>query len=553
MGRWNSRALAATILTLAACGGAGDGGSASTEPVEVQILSVSTWLGQLDPIAETDAGGNARSYGGLSGLSAYFARDRAANPATLTFMTADSFGASPPLSAVFDDEPALLGMNFLRVTADTLGNHNFNGGVAYAKKLVEEASFPFVATNLSGVEAELGPSVATPYLIVEVGVAPHTARVAILGITSPDAPLHTFPGRFGSITVTEPVDAANRAAASARDAGARAVVTLTDLETTGEAAGGERTGPLIDFARAVVGVDVVLGYKATTPAASKIGTTFVVESEWKGRTYARTRLSIDGAGARPLGADIVEPDLASVTPDPAADTLLAPYRQRLAAAFDRKVGETEEAYAEDGIAERSGEASIGNLIADAMLDRYRPVGAEIAVMNAGGIRAPLPSSYEPSLHTLRRSTPGYAPGPPFDLVAGDAYTVLPFGNTCVVRSIRGDALWSVLEQSVSMAPEANKGFLQVSGFRFTFAPSAPVGARVRSVTLDGGAAIPRDDTRSYVMVDPDFVDGGGDGYAMLVQPTRAPGRDVMADVLLTYVQARPHLHPSIEGRIVAVP
>src|SRR5207237_8151008 len=96
---------------------------------DIQLLTMSTWLGQLDPITEKDTAGNSRSYGGLATLSAYFKADRAANPNTLILLTADSFGASPPLSALFQDEPAVKGLNYLGVTADALGNHNFNNGI----------------------------------------------------------------------------------------------------------------------------------------------------------------------------------------------------------------------------------------------------------------------------------------------------------------------------------------------------------------------------------------------------------------------------------------
>lgn len=66
---------------------------------------------------------------------------------------------------------------------------------------------------------------------------------------------------------------------------------------------------------------------------------------------------------------------------------------------------------------------------------YRPVrskaSTQLGFTNGGGIRAPLPSSYLPVDTTLRRNTPGYAPGPPFDLVAGDVFETLPFGNSVI--------------------------------------------------------------------------------------------------------------------------
>src|SRR5580704_15467450 len=56
-----------------------DGGSAD----EVQILSLSSFLGQLDPYASFDDAGVEHDFGGLAVLSSYFAADRASHPNTI--------------------------------------------------------------------------------------------------------------------------------------------------------------------------------------------------------------------------------------------------------------------------------------------------------------------------------------------------------------------------------------------------------------------------------------------------------------------------------------
>src|SRR5689334_12550179 len=104
-------ARASALSLLCACSSTkatppADAGAASGD---VQVLSLCSWLGQLDSIDETDADGGTHHYGGLGALSAYFAADRAAIPSTIVVGNADSFGASPPLSAQFQDEPAVKG------------------------------------------------------------------------------------------------------------------------------------------------------------------------------------------------------------------------------------------------------------------------------------------------------------------------------------------------------------------------------------------------------------------------------------------------------------
>ena len=52
-----------------------------------------------------------------------------------------------------------------------------------------------------------------------------------------------------------------------------------------------------------------------------------------------------------------------------------------------------------------------------------------------------------------------------------------------ILSIQGKAIKQALEKSVAICPQRNQGFLQVSGLRFTFDPSKPVGSRATSVTI----------------------------------------------------------------------
>jgi 5'-nucleotidase len=243
----------------------------------------------------------------------------------------------------------------------------------------------------------------------------------------------------------------------------------------------------------------------------------------------------------------VTPVTAAVTPDPAVVAMLAPYRTALGAQFDRVIGVATGVFPRGGNIERLREVAIGNLIADAMRARY---GTQLAFTNGGGIRAALPSSYAPADHALRRTTPGYAAGPPYDLVVGDIYTVLPFGNEVLVRTVTGAQLHAVLEHSVSSLPAAVGKFAQISGFRFTYDVARPPGARVVSVTLADGTPIAADAT-TYSLATNDFLNEGGDGYTMLADGQGVTG-ELLAQILLEYVEARATITPTIDGRILAV-
>ena len=119
-----------------------------------------------------------------------------------------------------------------------------------------------------------------------------------------------------------------------------------------------------------------------------------------------------------------------------------------------------------------------------MRDRY---GATSRSTNGGGIRAPS-SSYAPANMALRARA-GYAAGPPYDLVLGDAYAVLPFGNEVVTRDVTGEQLWEALEHSVSAMP-GERALRTDRGLQIRVYGERRRGIARPLVELDDGTPIP---------------------------------------------------------------
>lgn len=244
--------------------------------------------------------------------------------------------------------------------------------------------------------------------------------------------------------MTDPVQAAITARQDAERHGADVFIAIGHLGVTGTDATGAATGPLINFAHAVQGFDLILGDHTDRQFQDTVNGALVLENRSKGATYAKTSLTYDrrrGGAVTASSVTFVTPTVANVTPDPAVETLLAPYRAELAAQLDGTIGVATGVFPRGGTpaVERVGEAAIGDLVADALRATY---GTQIAFTNGGGLRSPLPSSYLPRDTTLRRPAPGYAAGPPYDLVTGDVYSVLPFGNQSLTR---GDGRTAVVD------------------------------------------------------------------------------------------------------------
>lgn len=569
-------------------------------PITIQILNVSDWHGNLDP---------ASANGGAWNISARWKLDRLAYP-TLTLTAGDDFGASPPLSSFFNEVPAVQGERLMGIQVNTFGNHNFDRGLTHLQSMIDLAGaastgthgdhpgqpFNYVAANLANLSGNL--SGVSPINYFTVG----GIKVAVIGIVNEEAPTLVTPGNFGTIVVTDGVVAAQKNANVAKKAGAQVVIVITHK---GMNTVSPPTGALVDFAEALPGglVDVVIG-DHTNIQYSGTATNGILyhENASFGNGYAKTLLSVrpgSGPGVVSKSVTFVAPGPAgslgsnntsclggTPTPAPYCDQdivdMLVPYRVALAAALDGTIGTTTLPFDRGDNIERRREVPLGDLIADGIRVIY---GTDIGFMTGGGIRSQFPAcGYNPvntalkrgnydngsalppaSRHTTIVTCAGYASGAPYDLVTGDVYTVLPFGNNILTRNVTGIQLWQALENGVSLCPNPITNtstcagrFPQVSGIKFTFntanargcsgSETAPitwacVPSRVTAVTRSNGTAIPYDAT-TYTFAVTDFTNAGGDSYTMLADGQGAT-RDRDANAFLQYMQLiGPNISPT---------
>ncbi len=508
----------------------------------VTIVGVSDWHGQLEPVTVI-AQGPPRPVGGAAVLKAYLDRERARNPeGTLVVMAGDSFGGTPPLSAFLEDVPAVEVQNVLGVGADTLGNHNFDHGLARLRKLLDLARFPYLSANVVAPDGSM--LVPPSHTVVLNGV-----RVGLVGITNPETPALIGPGRAGDYRFLDPAPAANAQAERLRREGAHLIVVLAHVGAVAVGPDGMPLGRLGELGRGLRGVDVLIGDHTDVTVNALIGDTLVVQSRSRGLQYHVIEVAVDvGRGAVVWRSAVHKrPWADAIAPDGGLQARLEGYRVQVQPRFDHKVGEVVVTIPRAGLIE----SPLGSVVADVLRAAY---STQLAFVNTGGVRDDVPSSYRPADRALRRPAAGYRSGPPWDVVAGDVHAALPFGNVAVTFRLPGRALWQALEHSVAAGTMVGGRFatedgrlLQVSGFRFRFDPRQPPGRRVVDVTLADGAPIGADD-REYSAATLDFVYAGGDGYRMLdngTGVTRLPVTDTLREAI---AQRGPLARPG-DGRI----
>ena len=197
----------------------------------------------------------------------------------------------------------------------------------------------------------------------------------------------------------------------------------------------------------------------------------------------------------------------------------------------RVVASTKDVVNGDRAVCRIAECPMGNLVADAMLDRVKDQGVTIAIQNGGGLRASIDAG---------------------EVTMGEVLTVLPFQNTLSTFQVSGQAIIDALENGVSQVEEVKGRFPQVAGLKFVWDPSvAPNEGRVQEVmVMKDGEFAPIDPSATYSVASNNYVRNGGDGYKMFKSADNAYdfGPD-LADVTAEFMAAQGDYAPYTDGRI----
>jgi len=520
---------------------------------EATILQISDYHGQLVPLSEAaDTIGPTFAIGGAAFLKPWFDIYRAEAPGgSLTVTGGDSVGATPPISSFFGDKPTITMMNMMGFSADGLGNHNFDRGQTYLRtELIPLADFFYLSANIINPATSTTPAEWNPAGEFQF----NGFKLGVIGFSNADLESLIFPGNLDPFEVTDAVAAINAQAARLRSK--RRVKAIIAIGHEGATAGTltSPTGPLIDLADNVVGVDAVLGDHTDFQVIStRPNGVLVTENRSKGIRFTRVRFAIDTNTKAVVykTADFHKPWDIGVTPDPAIQAEINTLNAELAPIFSTVIGSSTVFVPRADACGRSDgrlcESLIGNVTTDAMRTTY---ATDFAITNSGGLRADLtcPTTDNPS-----DFCPAFTP-PPFPITRGQVLTVLPFGNVVATLTVNGAELKTYLENGVSAMPAANGRYPQVSGLCFTYNISAPAGSRVTGAVrqaADGscsGAPIDLTAGSTYTLAINDFMAAGGDGYPVVTP--RITTRDIMDQVAADYIGAATPISPAIQGRIV---
>ncbi|WP_145335094.1 5'-nucleotidase C-terminal domain-containing protein [Paenibacillus xylanexedens] len=539
LGKSTIRVAAATLLLTQLFGAAGSV-SAAGKDVEVHLIGINDFHGQLDT---TSMVGDKKA-GSAPILATYLKEAKTKYEHSLLFHNGDSVGASAPVSSMDRDEPTMEWMNMMGFDVGSLGNHEFDQGIAALKAQifggldpkegkVTHAGAKFDYVNANVIENSTGKPLIKPYVIKEVG----GVKIGFIGLVTKSTPNKVSPAGTAGVrflSAEEEVEAVNKYAKELQGQGVETIIVLAhDPASTKE---GVTTGEAADLAKALPAdspVDVIVAGDNHALANGVVNGKLIVQAYSYGTAFEDIKLMID-----PVTGDVTEKSATVTTTfqegvkeDP--ETLAI-----IKKSLDKHPELTKPVGTTDGSILRADaynkETPMGNLIADAM--RQADFGdkagkADFAFTNPGGIRADLPKG---------------------DVTFADLAKIQPFGNTLVKLELTGEQVKTLLQQQWGMNADGtpNTKTLQLAGLKYTADFSKPVAERVTALTLEDGTPI--DPEKSYTAVVNNFMAAGGDNYKVLLDAKSSLAGPIDLDVFYKYIIDTfkgGEIQAKVEGRI----
>ncbi|MDM0026510.1 bifunctional metallophosphatase/5'-nucleotidase [Variovorax saccharolyticus] len=517
------------------------------EPIKVKIIGFNDYHGNLQspgtfgvntlvPAAQRPA------VGGAEYLAAYVARLKSQNLMNVVVGAGDFIGASPLVSALFFDEPAVETLNRIGVEFNAVGNHEFDKGSAELRRLqnggcklmdgvpdpnsckglgsnapgsFDGARFKWLSANV--FETATGRTLFPPYGIKTF----HGAKVAFIGMTLKGTPAIVTPTGVAGLEFRDEAQTVNALVPRLRAQGVQAIVVLVHQ-------GGFQSSPNVGD---INGCDGDL--KNADGSDSEIATIVKrlgngVDLVISGHTHAAYNCSantvdvksVDGVAVstpRPTGLPNRNGRLIPVTSASAfgrvltdIDLTLHPRSHEVIAvsATNRLVDRTDVAI-NAAIATDPGVKNI--------VEGYNALVSPLANQVIGTVAAALPNSANSAGEMPAGSliadaqlqatqpvalggaviafmnaggvrNPGFAVAGasyPYNVTYGNAFTVQPFGNSLVTMTLSAQQIKDLLEQQFAGCKgQTVQRVMQVSnGLKYAWSASAAPCSKIVDVVL----------------------------------------------------------------------
>lgn len=470
-----------------------------------------------------------KPYGGYARQATLINQIRAKEKNVVLLNAGDTFQGTLYFN-VYEGLADLAYMNWIKYDAMCLGNHEFDRGPSTLSAFVKGATFPVLCSNLDFSKEPALNGLVQPSTVLTVG----GQKVGVVGAVTPDLFDISAPG--DNIKMMEIRSSVQGAVDSLTKQGVNKIILLTHI-------GYQEDRALV---KQLKDVDVVVGGHSHTPlgtpaipgwpqpggpyptmARDSTGRDVPVVQGWEwAKVLGQLKVEFDGNGklVRVVQAE-AKPVDENVPEDKGVVSLLSALMKPIASMQNAVIGD-----APSGV-DRRGQGRHDNpmasVVADAMLAATAKNQAVAALVNSGGVRAPLDA------------------GP---ITYGEAISVQPFNNVLTVMELSGSELKQVLEDGVADASKLGGLLNPSAGTSYRIDLSKPTNSRISDVVIAGS---PLDLSKTYRVTFLNFTATGGDAHVTL-KNSKAPRIEtglVDVDALVDYIKAHKPLVSPSEPRV----
>ncbi|KAL5466915.1 hypothetical protein EMCRGX_G031077, partial [Ephydatia muelleri] len=415
-------------------------------------------------------------------------------------------------------------LNKLGVNVAVYGNHDFDFGIDQLVKVSQQTSFPWLMSNVLDRRTNRPLAEGKRYIVLDW----KGTKVGLMGLVEWEW-LDTL-ANLGQedVVFTDFVDVALELVKELKQQGCQLLIALTHMRIPND----------VRLAKEVQELDLVLGGHDHHYEKRQVGRTIVLKSGSDFRELSQIDVTFTAQG--PQFAITKHTVTGEVPHDPDMQKLVDDFSELMDQGMEKELIVLDCDLDGSFSSVRTQETNLGNLVADIML---RATRAEAALLNSGCLRSD-------AIHEKG----------PFKMK--DLKSIVPMVDPLAVLEVTGRQLVAALENGVSQYPKHEGRFPQVSGIRFSFDPSQPVGGRVlaRSVCVDG---TPVEPDHLYRLCTKGYLATGKDGYEVfkeahvLVRQEEGP---ILDAIIANYLQEvndaewaskseRGHISPQVDGRI----
>lgn len=360
----------------------------------------------------------------------------------------------PAISTWNQGESMVELMNTMGYEASAVGNHEFDFGLDAIRQRSAEADYAYLSANTAWRDSGRLPSDLglAAYKIVETA----GLKLAVIGLTTRQTSTSTNPATVGELEFRD-YEASLRALmpeVASHSADLTFVIShvcLDELE------------PLI-AQTADLGIDLFGAGHCNELVAKRIGETVLLGGGFHFSSYARAQFRVTADGS--WLAEYSTHENSGASAEPEIQAVVQRWLDRSSAALSEVL-----AYVDGGVARGP---LLDQLVVDSWL--HADPTADIAITNAGGIRAALPGG---------------------EVTLGDTVAILPFDNTIVAVQMSGEEIAAVLAEGARP---------RIAGLQ-----------RVNDEWLLSQTSSPLQAQEQYRVLVNSFMYAGGDGYERLAQ------------------------------------